>query len=235
MALPQLNTARYQVFVPGLGKEVSFRPYLVKEEKILMLAMESNDQKQILSAVTDVIKACVLDDINVDNLAVFDIELLFINLRQKSVGEGITVSMNCTECETQNQVDVDLDELEIPTISDDDKIIMLTDNVGVTMRYPSFKDVKKFKPQELEKIDGVMSLLKECIVNIFDAEDVHDTRDISKKELSDFVDGMNNSQFQKLSSFFEGMPSLKTVLKFKCTNCGHENVHEVRGLQNFFT
>ena len=235
MALPQLNTSRYNVYVPGLGKEVSFRPYLVKEEKILMIAMESNDQKQILGAITDIIKSCVFDDINVDNLAVFDVELLFIHLRQKSVGEGINVSLKCSECDTSNQADVDLDLIEVPVITDDDKTVMLNDDVGVTMRYPSFKDIKKFKPEELEKAEGIIALMKECIVNIFDGENIHEKSDITKKELDDFIDGMNSTQFTTLAGFFNEMPTLKTDLSFTCTNCGHENVHEVRGLQNFFT
>ncbi len=235
MALPQLNSARYQVYVPGLGKEVSFRPYLVKEEKILMIAMESNDQKQILAAVSDIIKACVLDDINVDNLAVFDVELLFINLRQKSVGEGINITMKCAECDTNNDIEVDLDKLDVPEIDEEDKTIMLTDDVGLTMRYPSFKDISAFKPEELEKVEGIMSLLKMCIVNIFDADEIHEKSDISQKELDNFIDGMNSEQFQKLGSFFDNMPSIKTDLIFTCVNCGHENNTEVRGLQSFFT
>ena len=237
MALPQLNSARYQVYVPGLQKEVSFRPYLVKEEKILMMAMESNDQKQILAAVSDIIEACVFDDIDVKKLAVFDVEYLFINLRQKSVGEGINVSMKCSDedCSTENNVEVDLDKIDIPKINKEDNIIMLNDDVGITMRYPSFKDISQFKPEELEKIDGIMSLLKLCVVNIFDSDNVHETSDISKKELDDFIDGMNSEQFSKLGGFFQDMPSLKTNLEFNCIKCGKENITEVRGLQSFFT
>ena len=237
MALPQLNSARYQVYVPGLQKEVSFRPYLVKEEKILMMAMESNDQKQILTAVSDIIEACVFDDINVKKLAVFDVEYLFINLRQKSVGEGINVSMKCSDedCSTENNVEVDLDKIDIPKINKEDNIIMLSDDVGITMRYPSFKDISQFKPEELDKIDGIMSLLKLCVVNIFDSDNVHETSDISKKELDDFIDGMNSEQFSKLGGFFQDMPSLKTNLEFNCIKCGKENITEVRGLQSFFT
>lgn len=235
MALPQLNTATYNVYVPGLGKDVSFRPYLVKEEKILMLAMESNDQKMILKAVKDIIEACVMDDINVDNLAVFDVEILFINLRQKSVGEGIDVNIKCEECDTENPVELDLDKMDVPDVNQDDLIVMLTDDVGLQMRYPSFKDIQKYKPEELEKIDGIMSLLQECIVTIFDNDELHETDKLSSKELEDFINGMNSEQFAKLGGFFNDMPAVKTKLEFKCAHCGAENSHELRGIQSFFT
>ena len=235
MALPQLNTSTYSVYVPGLAKEVSFRPYLVKEEKILMMAMESNDQKMILRAVKDIIEACVIDDIDVDNLAVFDVEILFINLRQKSVGEGIDVNVKCKECETENPVELDLDTMDVPKIDSEELIVMLTDDVGLQMRYPSFRDIQKYKPEELEQIDGIMSLLQECIVSIFDNDELHETDKISSKELEDFINGMNSEQFAKLGAFFNDMPALRTKLEFTCAKCGTENSHELRGIQSFFT
>ena len=233
MALPQINTARYEVFVPGLNKEVKFRPYLVKEEKVLMLALESGDQKQIINAVKNVIEACT-DDVEVDKLAIFDVELLFLHLRSKSVGEGINVSVKCTECSTENPVEVNIDEIEIPEITDD-RTVMITDNVGLTMRYPSFRDVQKFKPEELEKVDGIMELLSLCIENIFDDDNVHEASDLSKKELDDFVGQLSNVQFAKVSTFFEGMPALKHTLEFECQHCKAKNSHELRGIQSFFT
>jgi len=235
MALPQLNTATYSVYVPGLGKDVSFRPYLVKEEKILMLAMESNDQKMILKAVKDIIQACVMDDVDVDNLAVFDVELLFINLRQKSVGEGIDVNIKCTECGTENPVELDLDKIDVPEIDQEKLVVMLTEDVGLQMRYPSFKDIQRFKPEELEKIDGIMALLQECIMSIFDSDEIHEADSLSKKELEEFINGMNSEQFAKLGGFFNDMPALKTEIKFKCAHCEAENLHELRGIQSFFT
>ena len=146
MALPQVNSSRYSVFVPGLDKEVEFRPYLVKEEKILMVAMESNNQKQILGAIKDVIEACVFDNINVNKLAVFDLEVLFLHLRAKSVGERISVNVKCQnpECGAESPVEVDLDDIKSPEISDDDRIVMLSEEIGITLRYPSFEDIQKF-------------------------------------------------------------------------------------------
>lgn len=235
MALPQLNSSKYSVFVPGLDKEVQFRPYLVKEEKILMMAMESSDQKQILGAIKDVIEACVFDNINVNNLAVFDLETLFLNLRAKSVGERVNVNVRCQseECNAETPVEVDLDEIEIPRIDPEDKIVMLTDDIGVTLRYPSFQDIQKFDPEYLEKIDGIMELLVLCIENIFDTEDVYE--ESSDKEKMEFIENLNTEQFQKIGTFFDGMPTLKHNLEWECPKCGNENKVELKGIQSFFT
>ena len=235
MALPQVNSSRYTVFVPGLGKEVQFRPYLVKEEKILMMAMESSDQKQILGAIKDVIEACVFDNIEVDNLAVFDLEVIFLHLRAKSVGERISVNMKCQEkdCGVESPIEIDLEDIKAPSIDPDDKIVMLSEDIGMTLRYPSFKDIQKFDPEYLEKIDGIMELLVLCIENIFDTEEVYENS--SDKEKMEFVENLNTDQFQTISKFFDGMPSLKHDVEFTCVKCEKDNKVELRGIQSFFT
>ena len=136
MALPKVNAATYETTIPSTGRAVKYRPYLVKEEKILMIALESQDQKQVLGAVKEVIESCVFDDINVDELAIFDVEALFLSLRSKSVGEGVEVNIKCAECELENPHSVDLQEIEIPTVDQEKGVVMITDDVGVTMRYP---------------------------------------------------------------------------------------------------
>ena len=236
MALPQLNTVQYKVYVPGLAKEVTFRPYLVKEEKILMMAMESQDQNQILDAIKQVIKGCVIEDINVNKLAMFDVETIFLHLRSKSVGERITVQVKCAleECQGLNDNTIELDDIETPLL-DGKNIIELTDDVGMTLRYPSFDDMKSLQGQEVESIETVMKLIIGCIENIYDADNVYDSKDSTKKELEDFVEGLNSQQFEKVSSFFESMPALKYDLEFKCIKCEHENKVELKGIQSFFT
>tara|TARA_B100000575_G_C23072602_1_gene617884 strand:- start:442 stop:1149 length:708 start_codon:yes stop_codon:yes gene_type:complete len=235
MALPQVNSSRYSVFVPGLNKEVEFRPYLVKEEKILMMAMESSDQKQILGAIKDVIEACVFDNINVNNLAVFDLEILFLHLRAKSVGERINVNMKCQgkDCGVETPIEIDLEDIKAPSIEPEDKIVMLSDEIGMTLRYPSFKDIQKFDPEYLEKIDGIMELLVLCIENIFDTEEVYENS--TNKEKMEFIENLNTDQFQTISKFFDGMPSLKHDVEFTCIKCEKENKVELRGIQSFFT
>ena len=235
MALPQINSSRYTVFVPGLNKEVEFRPYLVKEEKILMVAMESNDQKQILGAIKDVIQACVFDSINVNNLAVFDLEVLFLHLRAKSVGEKINVNVKCQdeECQLESPIEINLDDIKAPVIEKDDNVVMLSDDIGMTLRYPSFEDIQRFDPEYLEKIDGIMELLVLCIENIFDTEEVYENS--SDKEKMEFIENLNTDQFQTISKFFDGMPSLKHDIEFTCVKCEKENKVELKGIQSFFT
>jgi len=235
MALPKLNTVQYKVYVPGLKKEVSFRPYLVKEEKILMMAMESQDQGQILDAIKQVIGGCVSESIDVDKLAIFDIETIFLHLRAKSVGERISVGVKCEgpECTHSNDVDINLDDIELPVIGEDN-IIKLTDTVGVTLRYPSFDDMRSLG-NDAESIDGVMKLIIRCIENIFDEDAVYESADSTTKELTEFVEELNSEQFVEVSNFFETMPSLKYDMEFKCITCNHENKVELKGIQSFFT
>ena len=140
MALPQLNSARYEIVIPSQNRTVSYRPYLVKEEKILMVALESQDQGMIMRAIKDVIEQCVYDDIDVNKLAVFDIETLFLALRAKSVGENMDLKIKCTECESLVDVSVNVDDIEIPQINTDN-VVMLTETIGVTLRYPLFETI----------------------------------------------------------------------------------------------
>ncbi len=235
MALPVINAATYETNIPSTGRAVKYRPYLVKEEKILMIALESQDQKAVLRAVKDVIKSCVFDDIDINNLAMFDVEHLFIALRSKSVGEGIDVNIKCEECDGENQQSVDLNLIEPPTIEEDNKNIMLTDNVGVTMRYPSYSDMNNVDAEELQSVKGAMELMTTCIDSVFDEESVHKGSDQSKKEMTEFVENLNSDQFKKISDWFEKMPSISHTIVFDCISCKAHNEQELRGLQSFFT
>ena len=235
MALPQLNSARYETTIPSLGKTISYRPYLVKEEKILMLALESQDQKMIMRAIKDVIELCTFDDINVNKLAVFDIECLFLALRSKSVGESIDLNIKCDKCDSRNDVQISFDDIKQPVVNDEKRVIMVTDDVGITLRYPSFKDVSLIKPGDDESIEGAMNLVVQCIDNIFDDDGVYDAKNETKKSLTDFVESLNNEQFIRLSDFFQSSPSLSYDMEFNCVSCKEPNVQELRGLQSFFT
>ena len=144
MALPELNTARYTVEIPSTGQTVTYRPYLVKEEKVLMMAMESNDSKMIIQTIVNVIKSCIQDEIDIDSLAMFDIETLFLALRSKSVGEKVDLKIKCEECEHRNEVQINFDDIQKPVIDDSEKRVMLTEDVGVVLKYPALKDVERF-------------------------------------------------------------------------------------------
>ena len=158
-----------------------------------------------------------------------------MHLRAQSVGERISVNVKCQaeECAFESPVEIDLDDIKSPEISDDDKIVMLSEDIGLTLRYPSFEDIQKFDPEYLEKIDGIMELLVLCIDNIFDTEEVYE--DSSDKEKMEFIENLNTDQFQSISSFFDGMPSLKHDIKFTCVKCEHKNKVELKGIQSFFT
>ena len=231
MALPVVNSSKYTAVIPSTGVEVDYRPYLVKEEKILMIALESKDQKQIMKAVKDVIEACVFDDINVDELAVFDIETLFLKLRSKSVGETADLNAKCSKCEHPHEAQVNLEEIEVTGIDEDSKIIQVTDTIGVTMRYPTIGDFEA----GTEGTEAILQLMTKCMVNIFDDDNVYPCKDETRKSLTDFIDSLNSGQFQKLAKFFQDLPALVHNIEFVCTKCEHENSIELKGIQSFFS
>jgi hypothetical protein len=231
MALPQLNTARYTTMVPSLKREVSFRPYLVKEEKILMMAMETQDQKSIMRAVKEVIKSCVFDDIDVDKLAMFDIEALFLALRSKSVGENVNIKLKC-ECEALTEVSINLDEIQINDI-EKDNVIPLTSEVGVTMRYPALSDIENIDAEG--GIQSMMDMIIKCMDTIYDTDAVHDVSNESKESVQSFLDSLNGEQFKKLAEFFEELPSLNYNAEWDCVGCKKHNTMELKGIASFFT
>lgn len=231
MALPQLNTARYTTMVPSLQKEVSFRPYLVKEEKVLMMAMETQDQKSIMRAVKEVIKSCVFDDINVDKLAMFDIEALFLALRSKSVGENVNIKLKC-DCEELTEVNINLDEIQMNDIGEDN-VIPLTSEVGVTMRYPALSDIENIDAEG--GIESMMDMIIKCMDSIYDTDAVHDVSNESKESVQSFLDSLNGEQFKKLAEFFENLPSLNYNAEWDCVGCNKHNTMELKGIASFFT
>ena len=236
MALPELNTARYSMEIPSTGQTVKYRPYLVKEEKILMMAMESDDNKVIARATMDVIKSCIEEKIDVEELAMFDIEAIFLALRSKSVGESMELKIKCGDesCKKVNDIRINFDEIEIPNISNEKTNIMLTDDVGVVMKYPSVKDINRLSSVGDERIEGAMNMIIACIETIFDKDDVYDSKEETKTSLTNFVESLSSVQFIKLTSFFDNMPTLKSDINYKCA-CGIENEQELKGLQSFFT
>lgn len=235
MALPELNTSRYKVDIPSTGQTVTYRPYLVKEEKVLMMAMESGDNKVIMQATIDIIKSCVYDDIDIDSLAMFDIETLFLALRSKSVGEKVDLNVKCEECGEGNEVQVDFDDINTPVVSHDNKQMMLTEDVGVVLKYPSVKEIEKLTDVGDESIDSAMKMIAACIDSIFDADNVYPASEETPKALNDFVESLNNEQFIKLSEFFTNIPALNSMIEFDCKKCNTPNKQELRGLQSFFT
>ncbi len=234
MALPKLNSdPKYKVTIPSSGKEVSFRPYLVKEEKVLMMAFESQDQKQALRAIVDTLSACIDEDLDISSLKTFDIEYLFTQIRSKSVGENSTVYLTCTECSSKNEQTIDIANVGV-TESKVDKIIELTPSVSVEMDYPSYNDVMSTN-LEGDEIEVGFSMVVNSIKAIITEEERTDAKEVTKKELTEFVESMNQIQFQKVSEFLNEIPAMEHEVEFACKDCGHENQVTLKGIQDFLS
>ena len=230
MALPSIATPEFITTIPSTGQEIRYRPFLVKEEKILLMALEGKDQKEITNAIVRLLDSCILDEVDVSKLATFDIEYLFIQLRGKSVGEVVELTLSHTEseCKHRTKYNINLDEIKVQGDIKDGKV-MITDEIGVKMRYPTIVGASGVS---LDNTNGVFELISGCIEFIFDQENVY--ADFTPKEMEDWLGHLNQSQFKKISDFFEGMPSLKYNLKWKCESCGEEDELQLEGLQSFF-
>jgi hypothetical protein len=233
MALPKINVPSYDVKLPSTGETLKMRPYLVKEEKVLMIALESSDPGQIAEAVRNVISSCYSLD-NVESLTTFDIEYLFLQLRGKSVGEDMELQLKCEHCEALNPVVINVGDIEVTNISDNN-IVMVTDDVGLKMTWPSVKTFGAIDIEKLNSVEGLMDLIVECVDSIFDNDEVYSKNDMSKEELVDFIDNLNSAQFKKVQGFFQDIPAVEHNVKLKCVSCGEDNNIELRGLQSFFS
>ena len=235
MALPKLDTPRYEMKIPSTAKKVVYRPYLVKEEKILMLAMESNDQKQMVRALKDVVNSCTEGLINVDELTMFDLEYVFMQLRSKSSGETTEVNVKCKSCETKNSVSINLSNVNVKMPKSSELKIKLTDKVGVVMKYPSVNDIMDIQNSDDSEINKIFSIIAKAIDSIYSGDEIFDAKEQSMDELKEFIDSLNSEQFNKIKSFIENMPTAGTTVSFDCTECGTHNDTEIKGLANFFS
>ena len=234
MALPQLNSATYELTVPSTGELVKFRPYLVKEEKILMLALESSDENQILNATADIVKACTFNKVDSMSLPMVDLEYIFLKLRSKSVGESATLGLKCTECGNFNNVTIDLESIEAKIDNDVSPKIQLTDQVGLMMKWPSVKDIQKNSRGTESQIDTVFGVITASIDSVYDAENVYPASDSTPEELTAFLESLNQEQFGKIQKWFESMPKLSKQMSFDCEKCSHHNNVLLEGLTSFF-
>ena len=238
MPLPKIVTPTYELELPSTGQTIKYRPFLVKEEKVLVLAMESENTKEITNAVKTVIKNCIeTRGIKVETLPTFDIEYLFLNIRSKSVGEEIDVNIICPDDgETEVPVSINVDEIEVIKNDKHTNRIKLDDNVMMEMKYPSLDQFIKsnFDISNNTNIDQSFDLIASCIDKIFTEEEVWTSSDVSKKELVEFLDQMNTNQFKEIEEFFNTMPKLSH--KFKVTNpkTGVESDVVLEGLASFF-
>ena len=229
MSLPKLNTPVYEAILPSTDKVIKFRPFLVKEEKVLLTAMEDGSQTALMNAIKIILKNCVQGNIDVEKLPLFDIEYLFLKLRSRSVGEISEIGLKCTdmECGGVNQISINMDEIEVTKPKGHNRKIMISDDVGVMMSYPVMKT------SGITEEDG-MAIVKDCIEMIFTEEETHERDSFTSKELDEFIDSMDTKQFAKIKEFFDTMPKLQHTINYKCVKCGEDKEITLQGLDSFF-
>ena len=237
MALPKLNVPVYETILPSTEKVIKYRPFLVKEEKLLLTAQESGEDA-VLPAVKQIIKNCIQGEIDVDNMPIFDIEYLFLRLRAKSVGEEVTLGLKpwgCPQndgklCKFTTEVTINLEEIECKKDKKHTPKIMLDDKIGIMMKYPDISQMN-IKGSEIEM---GMKVIRNCITMIFTEEETHERDSFTDKELDEFIDSLNSIQMEKINNFFETMPTIKHTAKYTCKTCNEEKETTIQGLQSFF-
>ena len=238
MPLPKISTPTYELVIPSTEKKIKYRPFLVKEEKVLILAMESEDQSTIASAVKDVIKSCIVTrGVKVEELSTFDIEYLFLNIRGKSVGEEVEVMVTCPDDgKTQVPTTIMLDEIQVEKSEDHSRDIRLDDSLILRMKYPSMEQFVKnnFDLGTNISVDDTFKMIMACVEQVYSEEESWSAKDCTKKELNDFLDQLSSKQFKEIESFFETMPKLSHTIKVKNPNTGVENEIVLEGLASFF-
>ena len=238
MPLPKISTPTYELEIPSSGKKIKYRPFLVKEEKILIIAMETEDNKHIAGAVKDVISSCILTrGVKVDQLSTFDIEYLFLNIRGKSVGEDVEVLITCPDDNTtQVPTLINLDEIQVQISEEHSKDIDLGNDMTLRMKYPSMSEFIKsnFSTTETIGVDDTFDLISSCIEQVYTEEESWSASDCTKKELREFLEQLSSKQFKEIEKFFDTMPKLSHKLKVKNPNTGVESEVVLEGLTSFF-
>ena len=238
MPLPKIATPTYELELPSTGDTVTYRPFLVKEEKVLVIALESEDNKQITNAIKAVLKSCVLTKgIKVEKLPTFDIEFLFLNIRGKSVGEELEVNIICPDDEkTQVPVTIDLDDIQVQKYDDHENQIKIDENIMMEMAYPSLDQFIKnnFEFDEKNAMAQSFELIAQCIDKIYTEEEVWAAADCTKKEMNEFLESMNSTQFKLIEKFFETMPKLSHTIKVTNPKTKVESEVVLEGLASFF-
>jgi hypothetical protein len=231
MALPSLTAPEFFTKIPSTGKEIKYRPFLVKEEKILLMALEGNDQDEITNAIITILGNCLEESVDVSKLATFDVEYLFLKLRGKSVGEVIELRMSHADgdCKHRTDVEINIDDINVTEERPEDKI-QLTDEIGIKLRYAGVNDLKGVDPESSEDL---FKLITNCIDFIYDRENVYS--DFTRKEIAEWLEQLSSEQFKKVTDFFENAPKLRHVITWTCPECGKEDSMVLEGLTSFFT
>lgn len=237
MALPKMQTPIYNTIIPSTQQSIKFRPFLVKEEKALLIAQQSEDNNVLVDTLKTIVKSCIQDKIDVDSLAMFDLEFLLLQIRARSIGEIVELTFRCDTCDdikAKATISFDLTKMEVYKDPSHTNKLELFDDVGVVMKYPNIDSIKKFEDMDLDNIDNVFDLIIESIDYIYSGTEIYHSKEQTTKELSDFIENLTQEQFQKIRLFFETMPKLKQDIVYTCPVC--EKVHNkyIEGIETFF-
>ena len=235
MALPKLNdTPKYSVKIPSTQMSVRFRPFLVKEEKVLLLAMESDDTKDIILAILDTISACVADNIEVNKLTTYDIEYVFTQIRSKSVGETTTVGIECESCKEPNQVKVDINSIQVQGLDKVNYNVSLSADMELELKHPTYSDIVNDPAiDENNPTETLFAMIRHCMKNLKTEDQLINLEDETAENIDDFIGSMNTEQFESVTKFVDSVPVMQYDVEFDC-ECGHHNKKALRGIQSFF-
>ena len=233
MALPKLNTLTYELELPSTGEKLKYRPFLVKEQKALMIAQESGEDKIIENTFAQIVSDCVFEDVDPYKMPMFDVEYVFLRLRGKSIGEKVKLNLLCPDdAKTRVDVEIDLGDVDVQMKDEHTNIIELSDKIHIVMKYPTLSDMAGFT--DAGQVSSIFDMIKRCIHEIHDGETVYNKVDISEKELDEFIDSMSTENFENLSTFFETMPKLQHMVTVKNPKTKKKNEIMIEGLQSFF-
>ena len=240
MPLPKINTPTYELTLPSNNKKIKYRPFLVREEKILILALESEDTAQITNAVVEILSECILTKgVDVTKLATFDIEYLFLNVRSKSVGETVEVNLTCPDDDkTSVEMEINIDSIKVQKTRGHKNIVKLDDQYSMKLKYPSFDQFIESNfdtAEDVSDVDKSLNMITNSIEMIYDEEESWDASDSTKKELEEFIEQLNSKQFKAIEKFFETMPKLSHKVKITNPTTGVESEVVLEGLASFFT
>jgi len=232
MALPRIDTPTYQLTLPSTQQKIDFRPFLVREQKIIMMAQESQDEKQMVRAMSDLVTSCTFNKFDVNKLPIFDVEYMFLKIRGKSIGETVELNLMCPDDgETQVPTKINLEDIEVSMTVGHSNMIDITDNIKLQLRYPIYSDATQVGG--LEQSDGVFKLLTRCIDKIIYGDQEYNRVDISDKEIEEFIDQLNTDQFNRIVEFFNTMPKLRHVVQITNPKTKVKSEVVLEGLQNF--
>lgn len=231
MALPKLEAPTFELNLPSNGKTIKFRPFLVKEHKILLTMAEAS-QDEVVRIITELVDVCTFNLLNIKNLAHFDIEYIFMMLRAKSVSEKVEVVITCTNCEEKYDSSFNIENLTVEKKAGHTNKIFLNSTIGVEMRYPKFEDIVNVFDSNLS--EDVFKLVKNSIIGVFDGDDYYEFDEQTEEEKEEFISGLTKEQFSKIEEFFVTSPQVVQVVETDCPSCNHHNTSRIEGLQNFF-